>query len=115
LLARRVIGNDLLDDKPVEQAAQRGQVLLDGRRGHRLGFDIGGDVQRPDCGELQIVFFAPAEELSGCLDIGCARVFVADGGGEEFEEMFAGFAAAGSDDCRHRKIRWKHGRDNFDA
>ena len=52
---RRVIRNDLLDDEPVEQAAQRREVLLDGRRGHGLDFDIGRDMQRPDGSELQLV------------------------------------------------------------
>ena len=47
---RRVIGNDLLNDKPVEKPAQRGQVLLDGGRRQRLGLDIGGHMQRPDAG-----------------------------------------------------------------
>ena len=102
---RGIFGNNLLDDEPVEQAAQRGQVLLDRRCRQGLGFDIGGDVQRPDRGELKVVLFTPAEELRSCLDIGRARVFVTDRGGEEFEEMLAGFVAGGSDDRRHRKIR----------
>ena len=102
---RRVFGDDLLDDEPVEKAAQRRQVLLDGRRGQRLGLDIGGDMQRPDRGELQTVFFTPAAELGNGLYIGRARILVADRGGEEFEEMLAGFVARSGDDRRHRKIR----------
>jgi hypothetical protein len=90
-------------------------VLLDGRRGHGLGFDIGGDVQRPDRGELKIVLFAPAEELRCSLNVSRACVFVSDDSGEEFEEMFAGLAAGGRDDGRHRKFGWKHGGGNFDA
>jgi hypothetical protein len=72
-------------------------------------------MQWPDGGKLKIVPFAPEEELCCSLDISRARVFVADGGGEKFQEMFAGFVAGGSDDRRHREIRWKHGGDNFDA
>ncbi len=111
----RVFRNDLLDDELVEQATQRSKMLLDGRRGHRLGLDIGGDMQRPDCGEPKIVLFAPAEELGCGRHIRCARVAIADGGGEEFEEMLAGFITGCGDDCRHRKIRRKHGGCNFDA
>jgi hypothetical protein len=36
----RILGNDLLDDEPVEQAAQCRQLQFDGGRGQRLGFDI---------------------------------------------------------------------------
>jgi hypothetical protein len=43
------------------------------------------------------------------------RIFAADCGAEEFEEMLAGFIAGGSDDGRHRKVRWQHGGDNLDA
>lgn len=99
----RVIGNDLLDDQPVEQSAQRGQVLLDGRGGERLAFDIDGNVQRPDRMQLQLVPLTPAAELSHRLHIGRARVFVANRGGEEFEEMLAGFFAGACDEGRHGK------------
>lgn len=101
----RVLRDDLLDDEPVEQPAQPCRVLLDGRRGHRLGFDIGRDVQRPDRGEPKIVLFAQRKELHCGLDVRHARIFVADRGGEEFEEMFAGVVTDCSDDRRHRKIR----------
>jgi hypothetical protein len=49
----------LLKDEPVEEPAQRGQVLLDGRRGQLLGLDIGRDIQRPDRGQPEIILFAP--------------------------------------------------------
>ena len=97
------IGNDLLDHEPVEQAAQRRQMLLDGRGGERLAFDIGGDMQRPDGGELQLILLAPAEELRRRLHVSRTRVLVADRGREEFEEVLAGFVAGIGDDGRYGK------------
>ena len=44
-------------------------------------------MQGADRGELQTVLLAPAAELRGGLDIGRSRIFIADRGGEEFEEM----------------------------
>jgi hypothetical protein len=57
----------------------------------------------------------PAAELGDGLDVGRARVLVADRCGEEFQEMFAGFIAGGSDDCRDRKLRWPDGWDDFSS
>src|ERR1035437_2886218 len=102
---RGVVGNDLLDDEPIEKATQRRQVLFDGRSGQRLGFDISGHMQRSDCVQPQAIFLTPAAKLRGGLDIGGARVFVADSGGKEFKEAFAGFVAGRGDDRRHRKFR----------
>jgi hypothetical protein len=109
---RGVFGNDLLDDEPVEQTAQRGQVLLDGGRGQRLAFDIGGDVQRPDGRQPEIMVLTPAAELGDGLNIGRARVFVADRrGGEEFEEILAGFVAGARDDGGHGKFPGAGGQE----
>jgi len=112
---RRVILNDLLDDEPVEKPAQRGQVLLDGGRRQRLGFDISGDVQRPDGSQVQAVFLAPAEELRGSLHIGRARVFVTDSRREEFQEMLTGPVTSRRDDRGQRKFRRSNRWDDFDA
>jgi hypothetical protein len=97
---RRVIGNDLLDHEPVEQSPQRRQVLFDRGSGERLAFDIGGYVERPYRPQLQLVRLAPAEELLRRLHVSRARVLVADGGCEEFEEVLAGFLAGIGNDCR---------------
>ena len=62
---RRVGGDDLAGDQPVEQHADGGQVLLDGRLLEILAerLDVGGDVQRLDVGELaDLVLLAPGEE-----------------------------------------------------
>jgi hypothetical protein len=51
---RRVGGDDLARHQPVEQHADRGEVLLDRRLLEILPktLDIGGDVQRLDVGDL---------------------------------------------------------------
>ena len=70
---RRVDGEDLADDEPVEQHADRRQVLLDGRPGgralshgaiagvrHLQRFDIGGDMEGLDIDEpADAVLLAP--------------------------------------------------------
>lgn len=45
----------------------------------------------------------------------CLQVGYNSTGGEEFEEMLAGFVTSRGDDCRHRNFRWKHGGDDLDA
>ena len=72
-------------------------------------------MQRPDCIQLKAIFLAPFAELRSSLDVCRARIFIGDCGAEEFEKMFAGFVTSRSDDCRQRKIRWKHGGDDLDA
>src|SRR5665213_1689868 len=86
---RRVGGDDLTGDQPVEQHAYGGEVLL-----HRWlfeaalhRFDVGRDVQRLDIGELaDLVLVAPVKEPDAGPVIRHARVLVADRRGEEFQE-----------------------------
>ena len=99
---RRVDREDLADDEPVEQHADRSQMLLDGRpcRGalpdgaiagirHLQRLQIGGDVKRLDIGELaDAVLFEPGEERADGPVIGQARVVVLDLGGKKIEEAF---------------------------
>jgi len=83
----RVGGEHLADHEPVEQHADRRQVLLCGRLRVRglQGLDISSDVDRLDIDELDnAVLFEPGEEIAGGAVIGQPRVFVADRGGEEF-------------------------------
>jgi hypothetical protein len=73
-----------------------GQVLFDRRfleiSAKRL--DIGRHVQRLDVGELaDAVVLAPGEEFSHGMQVGCAGVPIADGGGEEFQEAARGVVA----------------------
>ena len=101
---RRVDGEDLADDQPVEQHADRGEVLLDGRLGGRglQRLDIGGDVDRLDVDELDdAVLLEPGEEMAGGPVIGHPGVLVADVGGEEFEEPARRMIAGIGDRRRH--------------
>ncbi len=99
-------GEDLADDQPVEQHADRREVLLHrrlgGRRLQRLY--IGGDVHGLDVGELaDAVLLDPGEERAHGPVIGHARVLVADVGGEEFQEPARGVIAGIGDHGRHRE------------
>jgi hypothetical protein len=107
----RVLGHDLFDYQPVEQAAQRREVLFHGGRALLQAFDIGGHMQRPDAREPQLTLFAPAAELPHRLHIGRTGVFVADRGGEEFQKMLAGLLAGVRDDCRHGEGTGRGGQE----
>jgi hypothetical protein len=64
---RRVGGEDLADDEPIEQHANGRQVLLHRRLGSgRLQrLYIGGDMDRLDVGELaELVLLDPGEEVA---------------------------------------------------
>jgi hypothetical protein len=99
-----IAGEDAAGDEPIEQHADGGEVLLDGRLRHPVleRLYIGGDVkrldidQRHDPGGVE-----PGEEVRHRPVIGHAGVLVADGGGEEFQEApHRGIAGAG-DRRRH--------------
>jgi hypothetical protein len=70
-------------------------------------------VQWPDSRELQAIILAPCAELFDRGHVRGTRVFIANGSGEEFEEVFAGFIARSRDDRRDRKFRRKHGGEDF--
>ena len=95
---------DLADHQPVEQHADGGQPLLDGRR-RKLASEVldpGGDVHRFDVKQTKAGLVAPIEEFTCGAVIGFAGVRVADVGGEEFDEAAAGMRAARGDH------RWYH-------
>ena len=101
----RVLLDHLADDQPIEQHADRGQVLLDGRRliAARQDLDIGRDVVGADRAELaDVVLVEPGEEAAHGDGIGRARVRVADVGGEEVDEPQRGALAGGGDHRRHQ-------------
>jgi hypothetical protein len=107
-------GDDLAGDQPVEQHADGGEELFHGRlleaALHR--FDVGGDVQRLDVGELaEPVMLAPGEEPVDRMEVGRPRVPVADGGGEELQEALRGGIAGVGDDRRHDDGCGDRGRD----
>jgi hypothetical protein len=60
-------------------------------------------VQRFDIGNLaDLVLVAPGEEPDAGTIIRHTGVFIADGGGEEFEEAARGLVAGGGDHARHQ-------------
>ena len=100
----RVGCDHLAGDQPVEQHADRGQVLLDGRLRHRLTkvLDIGRDVQRLDISDAaDPMLVAPAEKIANRPVGRHAGVLVADRGGEELEEPARGLVAGVGDDTWH--------------
>ena len=126
----RVDGEDLADDEPVEQHANRRQVLFGCRSGRRPLFHRPlaglGDLQRlkvrGDMERLDIVEFAdavllePGEERTDGPVIGHARIVVLDRGGEETEETacrpVTGIGDHRRDDERtaERRDRWLNHR-----
>jgi hypothetical protein len=99
----RVDRHDLAGDEPVEQVADRGEPLLDARRGElaRAGLDPGRNVHRLHSADRRHAGGrAPGQELIGGAGIGPPRVRVANVGREEFEEAHAGALAGGGDKLR---------------
>jgi hypothetical protein len=110
-------GHDLAGDQPVEQHADRSQVLLDRRfleiRAKRL--DVGGHVPRFDVGKpADVVVLAPREEPARGMPVGRAGVPVADGGGEKFQET-AGRRVAGTAIAAATEILGARGRGQLVA
>ena len=102
----RVLADDLPDNEPVEQPADRREVLLDRRRAvtFREQLDIGRDVVRADRAELgYAVHLQPVKESTHRDAIGGARVRVPDVRGEEIYEPERRALAGGGNHCRHRK------------
>ena len=100
----RVGSDDLAGDQPVEQHADRGQVLLDRRLRHGVlkVLYIGRHVQRLDIGDAANAMpVAPAEKIANRTVVSHAGVLVANGGGEELEESARGLVAGIGDDARH--------------
>jgi hypothetical protein len=78
--------------------------------------DIGGDVQRLDADELvDAVRLEPGKEMRHAAVVGRSGVFVANGGGEEFEEAPRGVLAGVGDDRRYDEIGAAAGLDRKSA
>jgi hypothetical protein len=89
---RRIGRDHLAGDEPVEQHADRGEVLLDGRRAVAAteNLDIGGDVVGAPCRERRDALgVEPGEERAHGDGVGGAGVGVANVGGEEIEKAQA--------------------------
>ena len=96
----RVDRHDLADYQPVEQMADRRQAQLDCRRRgvppESLYPDGGVEwLHVADRGNAHAR--APAEEVTHCAAVGPPGVWVADVGGEEFDEAKRGALAGGGD------------------
>jgi len=109
---RRVRGQHLAGDQPVEQHPHRRELLL--HAGRRVGLlkrlYIGGDIERPDRGQRQAAVVAPGEEPGARPRIGAPRVGIADVGGEEFDIAPAGVITEIGDQRRHDWRRAEVGR-----
>jgi hypothetical protein len=100
--AGRVDRHDLAGDEPVEQMADRGEPLLDARRGQlaRPGLDPSRDMHRLDGGDRgQADARAPGQKFLRGAGIGPPR----DVGGEEFEEAHRAALTGGSNRSRERE------------
>jgi hypothetical protein len=99
---RRVDRNDLAGDEPIEQTTDRGSRCLTlGAASSR----VAASIHVATCTGWTAAIdgtptLATAEKFIGGAGIGAARVRVADVGGEEFEEAYAGVLAAGGNECR---------------
>ncbi len=103
----RIDLDDVADHEPVEQHAQRGQMLLDRGRGE-VALQLlheGGDMKGLHLGELcDASPLAPCGEAPRRVEVRLARVVVVDLGGEEFEDALGGFRRR-----REERRRKKHG------
>ena len=88
----RIYLDDVADDQPIEQHAQRRQVLLN--RGRReLSFQLfeeSRDMGGFDRAASSSMRLAPLGEAPGGVHVRLARVVVVELGGEEFEEAPGG-------------------------
>jgi hypothetical protein len=97
---RRILVDDLADDEPIEQSADRRKVLLDRRRAVVASqqFDVGGDVMGADRAELgHALHLEPGKEAAHGNAIGGPSVQVADMRGEEIDESGGDALAGGCD------------------
>jgi len=99
--------NDLADDEPVKEHANRRQVLLNGwgRVAPAEQLDIGRDVVGTERPQRDALYVAPGAEGAYRNGIGGARVRVPDLRREEIDERVAGALATVGDEGRHDRHR----------
>ena len=97
----RVHGEDLADDEPVAEHADRGQVLLDGRGRSRVSTDVGSHVERGHGLEAEASRLAPSEKLPHRPSVRRPRSLVRDPSRKELEEPLDGIRS-GVDDQRRQ-------------
>ncbi len=101
----RIVRHDLAGDEPVEQVADRRELLLDGRRRRRLRlqFDLGRHMQRLHDGNRRHAGAgASREKVTGRASIRTPCMRVAGRRREELEESHAGPLASGGDNYWRR-------------
>jgi hypothetical protein len=101
---RRVDRHHLAGHQPVEQVADRGEPLLDARRGEfaRPGLDPRRDVHWLDGSDRRHTGArAPGQKFLRGAGISPTRVRVAEVGREEFEEAHASMIAGRGDELWH--------------
>ena len=78
----RIGRHDLAHYQPVEQPADRGQLLLDaGRRGRTLQpLHVGADIERPNCRKHEAAALAPGQKVRAGPRIGAARMEIPNRG-----------------------------------
>jgi hypothetical protein len=77
--------HNLAGDQPVEQHPLGRELLFQFTSGAECQLAhlyIGGDIERPDCGQRQAALIAPGEETAASSRISPASVRIADIGGE---------------------------------
>jgi hypothetical protein len=84
---RRIHGDDVADDEPIKEHAQRGEMLFDRGLRRRHALDVRGDMHRLHRRErLEPTRVAPQRKRGRCAEIGAAGVRVADVRREELQE-----------------------------
>ena len=114
--ARGVKGEDLADDKPVEEHPERRELLLHARGRQLPGelLNVGRDDHRLDLVESNAAALAPLGETPGGRKVGEAGVRVPDVGGEEFPEPALGAFGGGEERRRRRAVGgWGRARSPF--
>ena len=101
---RGVHREDLVDDKPVAEHADRGQVLLHRGDRSRVGPDIGGDVERRDGAQAEASRLAPRQKLPHGPPVRGARPLVRDPPREELEEPLDGIWSGVDDERRQDDV-----------
>ena len=98
---RGVHREDLIDDEPVAEHADRGQVLFHRRDRSRVSTDVGSHVERGHVAQAEASGFAPREKLPHRPPVRRPRPLVRDPPREELEEPLDGIRS-GVDDQRRQ-------------
>jgi hypothetical protein len=99
-----VHGNGLADYQPIEKHPNGGQMLFYRRRRPLVLLNISRDQRRPEIGKLEVPRFTPNEKFRDGENVRGAGVFVADVGGEEFNEAPSGLLA-GTRNSRRKPVK----------